>query len=270
MPYLDNFNYQILGPTSAPKLVFLHGLMGSGANWRRITPAFEKNYQILLLDQRGHGRSFHPQGPYTPEAYADDLNQILMELNWPTIYLVGHSMGGRNALVFADKYPEKVKKLVIEDIGPHLNWEAGERISKMIQSIPTPFLNRLEAKNYFQGPFLDERGQTESAKVLGQYLYANIAESAQGVQDWRFSKAGVLASIEEGRTHERWKELQNLNIPTLIIRGEFSEELKQEVYEKMLTQNKFIQGRVILGCGHWVHSEKPEEFIKILSNFLTS
>lgn len=270
MPYLDNFNYQILGSSSAPKLVFLHGLMGTGANWRRITPAFTETYQILLFDQRGHGRSFQPQSGYSPENYAQDLRIILEELDWQNINIVGHSMGGRNALVFADLYPECVSKLVIEDIGPDLNHEAGEKIKKLISLVPVPFANKREAREFFEGPFLKLTQSLANPQVLSQYFYTNIAENSQKLADWRFYKAGIMESLDEGRKVERWKEWERLQMPVLLIRGEYSQELYSEVYEEMLQRNPRVQGKVIADCGHWVHAEKPDEFIQILSNFLTS
>lgn len=119
MGYLENFNYSITGQgNEAPKLVFLHGVMGFGLNWRTITKVFDPYFRCLVYDQRGHGRSFHPESGYAPEDYANDLEQILEELSWNKISLVGHSMGGRNALEFAHRFSARVEKLVIEDIGP--------------------------------------------------------------------------------------------------------------------------------------------------------
>ena len=112
MEYLQNFNYKILGNLQSEKyLVFLHGLMGSGINWSSIAKLFAEDYQILIYDQRGHGRSFQPQEGYHPNDYAEDLYKILRELDWDKINLVGHSMGGRNALSFAQLYPDSLQKL---------------------------------------------------------------------------------------------------------------------------------------------------------------
>ena len=93
MSYLNNFNYQILGQKANPKLVFLHGLMGFGSNWRTMARHFEERYEILLYDQRGHGRSFQP-AEYRLDDYADDLDKITAELGWTSFILVGHSLGG--------------------------------------------------------------------------------------------------------------------------------------------------------------------------------
>ena len=68
--YLQNFKYELAGQEGQPKLVFLHGVMGSGANWRKITSLLQDRFQILTFDQRGHGRSFKPKSGYAPEDYA--------------------------------------------------------------------------------------------------------------------------------------------------------------------------------------------------------
>src|SRR4051812_15499994 len=94
-----------------PWIVFLHGLLGSAANWRRVTPLFSKNYNVLALDQRGHGKSFKPTKGFTPKDFARDLKFIFDELKIPKAIVVGHSMGGRNAIAFAALYPELVTKL---------------------------------------------------------------------------------------------------------------------------------------------------------------
>ncbi|MCB9026944.1 MAG: alpha/beta hydrolase [Bdellovibrionaceae bacterium] len=270
MSILNQFHYQILGSASAPKLVFLHGLLGSGANWRKITPSFVGDFEILLLDQRGHGRSFQPAFGYNPEDYAQDLNNILQELGWSKVNLVGHSMGGRNALVFADLYPEKVRKLVIEDIGPNKNTESSDKIKKLINLVPVPFANRNEARDFFHSEFLELIQNQPHPELLSQYFYSNISENAQKQLDWRFSKPGVFATLDEGRIKERWSELERLNVPTLVIRGEKSDELSPDVFNRMMACNSWVQGVEIEDCGHWVHSEKPKEFIELVSKFLTS
>src|SRR5687768_16228450 len=113
MSHLNQFNYQILGENANPKLIFLHGLMGYGANWKSIARHFESRYQILLFDQRGHGRSFQPEKGYKVRDYSQDLQLITQELGWSSFVLVGHSMGGRVAVDYAAEHPDQVACLVI-------------------------------------------------------------------------------------------------------------------------------------------------------------
>lgn len=177
MKYLENFNYLLLGqPTEKAPLVFLHGLMGYALNWKRIADAFKGTRQVLIYDQRGHGKSFQPEEGYAPEDYANDLMLILEELNWKIIDLIGHSMGGRNALNFASRFGYYVRKLVIEDIGPVVEEGSAERIKRLIELVPVPFVSKLEAKNFFMNQFPRLVPDNHQAKTLGQYFYSNLVE----------------------------------------------------------------------------------------------
>ncbi len=260
MSYLDQFHYQINGQEHFPKLVFLHGLMGFAANWRKIISSLEDQFQVLAFDQRGHGRSIKPKTGYAPEDYAQDLLQIIDDLKWEKIHLVGHSMGGRNALHFASRLPHRVATLTIEDIGPNGDPQDVLRYQTLLGRVPTPFLNKKAAKEFLLNDFGDP--------VLGNYFYSNLTETPDGLVDWRFSKNGILESVEMGRKKDRWDEVKSLKIPTLLIRGENSTELSKEIYEKMLESNPNIQGQEIPGAGHWAHFDQPEVFSTILKNFL--
>jgi pimeloyl-ACP methyl ester carboxylesterase len=260
MKYLENFNHQIYGYNTHPKLVFLHGLMGFGANWRRIISDFESEFQILTYDQRGHGKSFKPLTGYAPEHYAMDLLKIIDELGWEKIHLVGHSMGGRNALSFATQFPRRVTSLVIEDIGPESNPSDIQKYQNLLGRVPTPFPNKKTAKEFLLNDFGDP--------VLGNYFYANLVEKEDGLVDWRFSKSAILESVVMGRAQNRWKDIKALSVPTLLIRGDRSEELSHEVYAKMLSSNPHIHGVEISNAGHWVHFDQPAEFSRVLKTFL--
>lgn len=259
MVSFEMFHTEFYGREGLPPLVFLHGLMGSANNFRRIARAFEDQYRILLYDQRGHGRSFKPDSGYAPEDFADDLKIICDHLGWKKVTLVGHSMGGRNAMNFASRFPQFVEKLTIEDIGPDASPGGISRIERLVQSVPTPFLDKTAAREFFRG---------WSDQKLGQYLFTNIVETSEGTYDWRFKKDSILASVREGRARDRFDEFASLKCPTLLVRGEQSDELSHEVYQRCLEINPRVQGVEIPEAGHWVHFDQPEAFIKVLTDFL--
>lgn len=267
MSYLSQFNYQLLGPEESPKWVFLHGLMGYGANWRKVTSGLESKARILVYDQRGHGRSWQPLTGYSPEDYADDLFLILQELGWDQVILVGHSMGGRNALNFASRFPEKIQKLIIEDIGPEANLNPVNKYTQLIEMIPTPFASKLAAKEYFMNEFVTQAKGWNKAQMLGQYLYSNIIEKEDGRADWRFYKPGIILSVQQGHERDYWDQVKALSVPTLLVRGAESQDLRRETYHKMLESNPQIQGVEIPNAGHWVHSDQPELFLQSLKTF---
>lgn len=249
--------------------MFLHGLLGSAANWRRITPAFEDRFHILTYDQRGHGRSFKPEKGYSPADYAEDLHQILNELKWGGIHLVGHSMGGRNALEFAQRYSSRLNSLVIEDIGVEASEEAKASIWKLLNLVPRPFSSRKEARTFFTETYPELISYAQNPVALSQYFYSNITEVSPGVVDWRFSLEGVKESLDEGRKEDRWDLIEGLNVPTLYLRGEKSTDLSLETFNEILKRNPAIQGQEIKGAGHWIHFDQPDSFIYAVNEFLT-
>lgn len=258
MSFLSQFHLNLTGNEQGPKLVFLHGLMGSAANWRRNIRDFEAEYHVLAYDQRGHGRTKLSSEGFRPEDYAQDLKKILDELQWERIFLVGHSMGGRNALQFAFEHPGRVEKLVVEDIGPDKNEGALRRIQGILERVKTPFLDKKSAKAFIDKEF-------SANGVLGAFLYSNLEEKS-GTVDWRFSKSAILETLIAGRTQDRWELVDQLKVKTLVLRGETSEDLSREVFERM-TKNPLIQGIEIKGAGHWIHFEKPSEFVDVVKEF---
>lgn len=253
---LSDFHHRISGKQQGPWLIFLHGLLGSLANWRRITPSFEDRYRILTFDQRGHGRSLKPKDGYAPEDFAGDLNFLMDQLNIADAYLVGHSMGGRNAQCFANLYPSRVRKLVIEDIGPGDNVAAGKGLIEKLKAVPVPFSSKLKAKEFLYNHFSDPK--------LGPFLYMNINDKG----DWEFDINTVIEVVEKGRGAPRWSEIDKLKVPTLILRGDSSQELPQNEYENILKRNKMIRGVVVENAGHWIHFDQPDKFISIVDDFL--
>lgn len=267
MPSLQDFHYQISGPEDGRRWVFLHGLMGFSGNWRKIISALEGTERCLSYDQRGHGRSLKPETGYAPENYAQDLLGILDELGWDKIILVGHSMGARVAFYFAAHHPERVEKLVIEDIGPAVQPDNLAYYENLLGGIPTPFASREEAKNFLMGDFLRTARTKERAEILAQFFYANMEEKGPGVVDWRFSKEAILESVRSAHRRDYWEEIRRLSVPTLLIRGETSAELARQDYEEMLASNKMMKGVEIPGAGHWVHSDQPQAVIRALKQF---
>ena len=267
MGYLEQFNYQISGNAKGHKLVFLHGLMGTGSNWGRIVPAFEADYQVLRYDQRGHGRSTKPDSGYHPRDFAADLKIILDELGWDRVYLVGHSMGGRNALEFAAQNPERIIKLVLEDIGPNSNYVAVERMERLLDLVPLPFVDREEMRRFFAEDYPALISWYPNAPTIAKFLQTNIEILPDGSQAWRFAREAIFKTLREARLEDRWPMWQNLKPPTLVIRGELSNDLDPETFRRMgvlRPQTKLVQ---IEGAGHWVHFEQTQAFIRVVQAF---
>ncbi len=267
MRYLDNFYHQITGNPAGHKLVFLHGLMGSGSNWRSIAKAFEDRFHVLTFDQRGHGRSFRPRTGYHPRDFAQDLAHILDELGWEQTVLVGHSMGGRNALEFALHFAHRVKALVVEDIGPEASSAAIGRIEKLLSLVPVPFPSREVARRFFESEYPELISFYPGARVVAKFFLTNIEQKPEGGWSWRFDQEAILETLREGRKEDHWDAWRNLKMPVLLVRGERSNDLTPETFTRMQTALPGVHAVEVAGAGHWVHFDQPEAFIRSLKEF---
>ncbi|MEG3639900.1 alpha/beta fold hydrolase [Magnetococcus sp. PR-3] len=269
MDVLSSFHHQVAGENTQNRWVFLHGLMGSGNNWRKIVRALQSDRQILTYDQRGHGRSFKPRDGYALEDYAEDLKALLDALDWQKIVLVGHSLGGRVAMTFAHLYPERLQGLVIVDIGPGGHSGAADRTVQLLEMVPTPFESKEAAKLYFETEFPHQAlaAGWEKVETLGPYLYSNLIEHASGEADWRFYKPGIVASVARSTDRARWDQIEALNRPTLLMRGQSSRYLPRDTFDAMVACNPCIEGVEISAADHWVHADQPEQFVAQLQRF---
>jgi esterase len=256
--------YRIHAPT-APKpgaapVVLLHGLMGFAANWGKVWPALPER-EVLVLDQRGHGRSPKPATGYTPTDYAGDLAALLDLLGWKRAHIVGHSMGGRVALRFASSHSERTISLTLEDSGMMSRPDREDWIRNLLGGIPTPFADRESARAFFTEHFRDD-------PMTGGFLHANLEQLASGKLDWRFHAPGMIETVVTGRKTDAMPEFASLRAPTLLIRGGRSVEFTAPEAAAMAAARENVELVTIEGAGHFVHAEKPKEFTAALSEFL--
>ncbi len=247
--------------------MFLHGILGAHLNWRRIISSFEADFEVLAYDQRGHGRSFHAQDGYEARHFASDLKRIVVELGWQKFNLVGHSMGGRNALEFAAHNAQMLETLVIEDIGPEANTSSLKAIEHLLSLVPTPFSSRAEARDFFENEYPALIPFHPQPREIARFLHSNIKEAATQIWDWRFDMNGVKESLKLGRAEDRWDQWRNLKMPVLLVRGERSEDLKVETFLQMQKELPTAEAVTIPNSGHWVHADQPDAFVACLRQF---
>jgi esterase len=257
--------HRIHGPDLAPPgvipVVLLHGLMGFAANWGKVWPELYTARLVLVLDQRGHGRSPKPRTGYSPSDYARDLLALLDQLGWKKVHVVGHSMGGRVALRFASLHPGRTASLTMEDSGADARPERVRWIQDLLASVPTPFRSRENAKSFFAETFRDD-------PMTGGFLHANLEQAADGTLDWRFHAPGMIETVETGRATDAMREFTELKAPTLLVRGSRSKEFPAGEAKVMAAARANVELVTIEGAGHYVHAEKPAEFNRALAQFL--
>ena len=108
-------NYKEFG--EGEPVIILHGLLGMLDNWKTFARKLSENYWVILVDQRNHGKSFHSD-EFSYDLLAEDLKTLMDSLFIPRAHLIGHSMGGKTVMRFAELYPDQVDKAIVVDISP--------------------------------------------------------------------------------------------------------------------------------------------------------
>ncbi len=134
-----SLHYREAGESAAPPLILLHGLGSSANDWDEVTHVLAEHYHVFALDQRGHGTSARPEN-YSFEAMCDDLKAFVDAHSIDTFTLIGHSMGGTVAFLFAEMWPERVARLIIEDTPPPFvaTVEPPQQSPEIPEEPPTP------------------------------------------------------------------------------------------------------------------------------------
>jgi pimeloyl-ACP methyl ester carboxylesterase len=240
-------------------LVILHGFLGMGDNWKTLGSKFsEHNFQVHLVDQRNHGRSFHDE-TFNYDVLVEDLKAYCENHGLTNIILLGHSMGGKTAMLFATEYPNLVSQLIVADISPRF--------------YPIHHDTILEGLSVLDFNTLKSRGQAD--KILEtyvsdfgtrQFLLKNLYWIEKGRLALRVNlpilKTNVAEVGEALPTHNRYDG------ETLFLRGDKSEyiAIQDEGIIAMHFPNAEI--RTISNAGHWLHAENPEEFFNTVINFI--
>lgn len=239
-------------------LLILHGYFGMSDNWKTLGNQFSENYEVHLIDQRNHGRSFHKDA-FNYELLAEDLYNYIQHYQLEDIYLIGHSMGGKTAMLFATKYPDLVTKLIIVDISPKAYAPHHNAILAGLNSVDFSVHNSRKLVDEQLSNYIPEFG-------VRQFLMKNVYWREKGVLDFRFN----LKSLTENNP-EVGKPLPKNTVfsnKTLFLKGEKSGYIIPE--EQMIIDNHFPSNKVveIAKAGHWLHAENPKDFYKEVDSFL--
>jgi len=238
-------------------LVILHGLFGTSDNWQTHAKKLGEYYRVILVDQRNHGHSPWSDD-FTYEHLADDLERLILHLEIDKFTLIGHSMGGKTAMYYSQKYPNRLEKMVIVDIGIKRYPMHHNEIIKGIKSIDLSTIESRSAAEQAMLPFVDSYG-------VRQFLLKNLYWIEKGKLAWRMNVEVLEREMEEILAPIPAIEVWT---PTLFLRGAMSNYILDEDWDAMEELFPDATLETIENAGHWVHSEQPEEFIEKVLGFV--
>jgi len=251
-----NFDHYGENSENSP-LIIIHGLYGSASNFRGLAKTYAQYYHVYCVDLRNHGNSPHSDEMSYP-LMAADVIEFMDDQHIEKTHILGHSMGGKTAMQMALGYPKHIDKLVLGDIAPILYPNHHERIFEGLCAIPIDQIKtRSEAEQVLKD-YVDEAG-------VRLFLLTNLVRNDDGGFSWRINIPALInnydhiAAAPEGLPYDG---------ETLFIRGENSDYLMDQYVPETLEFFPNARIETIDDCGHWLHAEKPQQFSKILLDFL--
>jgi len=241
-----------------PPLLVLHGLFGSGSNWGAIARRLAGTHRVLLVDLRNHGDSpHHPRMDY--KAMAEDL-AALIEAEGGPMAVLGHSMGGKAAMVLALTAPTLVSRLVVVDIAPVAYPPSFRPYAEAMAAVPLrPGLRRSEADAAL-------RAAVPDASVRA-FLLQNL-RLADGAPAWRCNLSVITDALETISGFPAFPDGVQWPGEALFVLGERSGYIDARGRAAALARFPAAAFVVVPGAGHWVHAEAPEPFLRAVTPFL--
>ncbi|MEL6117244.1 alpha/beta fold hydrolase [Photobacterium sp. SP02] len=250
-----NLHYQIQG--QGQTVVLIHGLFGSADNLGLLARVLKEQYQVISLDLRNHGRSPHSEH-FTYSDMAQDVVDVINQLEIQAFSVIGHSMGGKVAMAMTELAGERIENLIVLDMAPvayqvhrHQNVFAGlKAVSNQTVT------SRKEAEQYLSQHVMEPG--------VRQFLLKSLYKEQESFL-WRFN---VDALINNYSTIMGWSAVSPFPGRTLFIKGQDSEYILAEHREHIASQFPHAKAHMVANTGHWLHAEKPDTVNRIILSFL--
>ena len=244
---------------SGNPLLILHGFLGMSDNWKTLGTQYATlGYEVHMIDLRNHGRSFHSD-VFNYEVMVQDILDYCQEHKLSNIDIIGHSMGGKAAMLLAVEHPDLIRKLIVGDIGPKYYAPHHQEILAGLNAVDfskKPSRNEVDAIVEQHIPDFGTR------QFLLKSLYWQTPEQLA----FRFNLAAFNREIENIGT--ALPANSHFNKPALFIRGGNSKYIKGEDFESIKNHFPAAVLETIPNVGHWLHAENPKLFFEITASFL--
>jgi len=244
---------------NGPDFVVLHGLFGSGKNWRSFAGSLEEDFQVWTLDARNHGDSPHADS-MSYQQMAEDVVRFFDENELENVIILGHSMGGKTAMQLALQFPDRIAALIVVDIAP-VCYDHQQKQLKLIEAMQGLHLEAEMSRSDIEKKLALKIPE----KRLLSFLMTNLYRQ-NGQFQWRIGLEQIAAGMPYLLNYPEVNSV--FEGPVQFIGGENSAYLKFEYHA--LIRKKFPESRITMlkNCGHWLHIEQPAAFQKTVNEFL--
>ena len=253
----------VTGSENRPAVLFLHGFMGSKAEWADVMESLDRGFRCVAVDLPGHGASTGlPDETYTMEGTAGAILGTLDELEIPAAALVGYSMGGRLALYLALRHPDRCSGLFLESSSPGLKSETEREARREADEQKARRLEHGDFEEFLQDWY---RQPLFAPMARDEALLRRTIEARRGNDPAELAKS--LRGTGTGSQPSLWEELSGLRVPVLAAVGELDEKFVG-ISRGMEDLGPAVRATTVPDAGHDVHDEAPAEYLALLRELL--
>ena len=243
-----------------PAFIMLHGISRVAHQFDHIAPYFTANYHVIAIDMRGHGDSdWSPEGAYVVEDYVKDLEAFVLQLDLRGLTLLGNSTGGRVVQVYAGLHPDRVSRLIVEDVGPERTNEIASAFTRQVENEKDGWASEDELAAFLR----KSNGKTPEA-ILRSYAHFASKRRDDGRIVWKRDPNLAKGFVPT----ELWRFVGQIKCPVIYILGGASRIVPPETQQKLKLTLPDVQIVVMPGLGHYPDQEATAEFIPIVQSFL--
>ncbi len=256
---MEILHSRILG--QGKPLLILHGFLGMSDNWKTLGNQFaEHGFEVHLIDQRNHGRSFHSVD-FDYEILSQDVLKYAEHHQISSTDIIGHSMGGKTAMQLATSHPNRINKLIVADISPKYYPPHHQYIIEALTQLNFDVISSRKQADEALSQHLTDFG-------IRQFLLKNLYWIEPGKLGLRFN-----LEILKDRMEEIGEGIPSTSIfdgPALFLRGDRSEYILSNDYAEIKKHFPKAHIDTVEKAGHWLHAENPKQFFQKALNFLNS
>lgn len=250
-------NYKKFGETGST-IIILHGLLGSLDNWQTIAKQLATSHIVYIVDQRNHGRSPHTD-EMSYELLSQDMQEFCTQQNISKAIFMGHSMGGKAAMLLALQKAGLVEKLIVVDIAPTFYDGGHETILFAMAEAPLKSTEKREDIDKFLEPRIHNFG-------VRQFIMKNLTRNEKNQFKWKCNFEALILNYRMLMDFPKSESV--FQGKTYFIKGETSNYINQDNFEacdQYFPDNKIIE---IKNAGHWVHADNPSGFLETIISIL--
>jgi len=227
-------HYLDFGKRGKPPLICIHGLSGNAHNFDALAPNLIADYHVISIDVRGRGDSqWGPMEEYNQTNYSSDLAALIDQLQFPRVTLIGTSMGGGIAMLYSGGYPQRVERIVLNDVGPEVDPTGIKRITDYMSTAPVGFSSLKEVATYFRQNYPVMRVMQEQELI--EFVKWAVRPAENGTLRWKMDPAirNLPRSGTSARPLDMWVPYARITAPVLVIRGADSDILARATAQRM-------------------------------------